>query len=121
MNSKIQKLRNHFFLPAFLREMKNLRVGGMSGGNRITLIIDGDSCFREFLKALRSARHSINLESYIFKSDDVGWMIARELAEKAARGIEVNVMYDAVGSLKTSQSIFTFLREHGVEVLAFNP
>ncbi|MGL4368533.1 MAG: cardiolipin synthase, partial [Spirochaetota bacterium] len=64
---------------------------------------------------------SINLETYIYKSDEIGWMIAEALAERARRGIEVNLMYDAVGSVGTSENIFDFLRENGVEIIAYHP
>ncbi|MGL4368756.1 MAG: cardiolipin synthase B, partial [Spirochaetota bacterium] len=82
--------------------MKRLGIGGMSGGNGIRLITDGDQCFDSFLRDIRRARKSINLETYIYKSDEIGWMIAEALAERARRGIEVNLMYDAVGSVGTS-------------------
>ncbi len=121
LQRRLKRLRNKLFLPAFLRTMKKLGIGGISGGNRIQLITDGDECFDEYLKAIGSARKSINLESYIFKSDDIGWKIARLLARKARAGCEVNVIYDAVGCIGTAPALFSFLRESGVEVIEYHP
>ncbi len=121
INTTFKKLKNRFFLPDFLREMKKLRVGGTSGGNKIKLITDGDDCFDEFIRSIRSAKSSINLETYIFKSDDVGWRIAELLAKKAKKGLEVNVIYDSIGCLGTSPSLFSMLRDSGVEVLEYHP
>ncbi len=121
INIKFKKLKNRLFLPKFMREMKRLRIGGLSGGNRLKLLTDGDSCFNEIIKALRSARSSINLETYIFNSDDIGWKIARLLVNKVKSGLEVNVIYDAVGCLKTSPAIMNLMREGGVELVEYHP
>ncbi|HPA70682.1 MAG TPA: cardiolipin synthase [Spirochaetota bacterium] len=111
----------HFPLPRFVREMKKLKIGALSGGNRLRLIVGGDECYREFASAIRSARRSVNLETYIFNSDDVGWMIAKLLAKKAKRGVEVNVIYDAVGCLGTDPELFRYLEKSGVELLEYHP
>ncbi|TAL35436.1 MAG: cardiolipin synthase [Spirochaetes bacterium] len=121
LQRRIKKLRNRLFLPAFLRTMKRLRIGGISGGNRLELITDGDECFDAYLKSIAGAKKSINLESYTFKSDEVGWKIARVLARKARSGCEVNVIYDAVGCIGTSPALFAFLRDSGVEVIEYHP
>ena len=78
----LARLKNRFFLPGFLAEMKRLRIGGLSGGNRVRLLTTGDACFDEFVAAINSARRGINLETYIFNSDAVGWMIAELLVKK---------------------------------------
>ncbi len=117
----LARLKNRFFLPGFLAEMRRLRIGGLSGGNSVRLLTTGDACFDEFVSAINSARRSINLEIYIFKSDAIGWMIAELLAKKAGRGVEVNIIYDAVGCLGTSPALFSFLRLGGVELVEFHP
>lgn len=121
LNRALQRLRNRIFLPSYLREMRRMRIGGISGGNRVSLLADGDRCFDAFLRAIRSARRSINLETYIFQSDRIGWMIADLLAQKARRGVEVNVIYDAVGCIGTSPRLFDSLRAAGVELIEYHP
>ena len=119
--SAFGRLSGRRFLPAFLRHMKKLNIGSMSGGNRLTLIVDGDECFDRILNELRSAGKSINLETFIFSSDEIGWKVARILAKKAEKGVEVNVIYDSLGSLTTSPEIFLFLKNSGAEVLEYRP
>lgn len=121
INRQFKKLRNRFFLPNFLKEMEELCIGGLSGGNKVELIVDGDDCFNQFTNAIKQAKKSINLETYIFASDEVGWKIAELLVEKSKEGIEVNVIYDAVGSIKTTSQLFTHLKKNGVEVLEYHP
>lgn len=117
----LRSIRNRLFLPWFLKKMKFLKIGGISGGNRVTLITEGDRFFSEIITAIKGARRSVNLETYIFSSDDLGWKIAQLLAKKAAGGVEVNVVYDAVGCMGTAPSLFNFLRDEGVEVIEYNP
>ena len=121
INARVRRIKNRLFLPSFLREMKRLQIGGLSGGNRLKLITDGDTCFTEFLRAMRSAKESINLETYIFKSDDLGWRIAKLLAEKAGSGVEVNLIYDAIGCIGASPDLFNYMRDRGVEVIEYHP
>lgn len=121
INKTFTRIKNRFFLPSFLKEMQSLKIGGISGGNRIKLLIDGDVCFAEFIKAIKSAKTSVNLETYIFKSDDVGWMMAELLVKKAAEGVRVNVIYDAVGCIGTSPALFNYMKKEGVELLEFHP
>jgi cardiolipin synthase len=40
---------------------------------------------------------------------------------KRAEGLEVRVLYDGIGSLKTSGALFDEMRNAGIEVLAFRP
>ncbi len=104
-----------------MREMKKMGIGGMSGGNNVTLITDGDIFFNEILRSIENAKKTINLETYIFSSDAIGWLIAEKLAEKASKGIEVNLIYDAIGSISASSEMFTMMRNAGVEVIEYHP
>jgi len=117
----IRKLKNRFFLPRYMREMKKIGIGGISGGNSVTLISEGDAFFSRIISSIENAENSINLETYIFSSDSLGLIIAEKLAAKAAQGVEVNVIYDSVGSLKASSQMFTMMRNSGVEVIDYHP
>lgn len=117
----LRKLKERYFLPKYLRDMKSMQIGGLSGGNSAEIIVNGDSCFTEFIREIKKARLTVNIETYIFNSDNVGWMIARELAKAAVRGVEVNLIYDAVGSIQSNAAIFSHMRESGVEIIPYNP
>ena len=70
----------------------------MTSGNRIDLLENGDAIFPAMLAAIASARKTVNFEAYIFSSGDVGSRFRDALAERAAHGVEVRVLLDAVGS-----------------------
>ncbi len=116
-----RKIKNRFFLPHFLRDIKSYGLGEFSDGNSLTVFTDGDTCYNSFFMSIKKARLSINLETYIFNSDEIGWKIARMLVKKARDGVEVNVMYDAIGSIFTSPAIFSYMKNGGVELVEFNP
>jgi cardiolipin synthase len=48
--------------------------------------------------AIGAATQTVNLESYIFKDDRAGQIIAQALMDAARRGIEVRVLVDGTGS-----------------------
>jgi cardiolipin synthase len=118
---KLSGLKNRILLPPILRRMRKLSMGGLSGGNSVRLITDGDTCFDSFIRDIRAAKHSINIETFIFNSDEVGWRIAKELSARAKAGVEVNCIYDEFGSLHSNGKIFAHMRKHGVEVIGYHP
>ncbi len=120
-HKKIDKLKKRLFLPNFMKQMRKRGIGGISGGNRVTLITEGDDFFRRVFAAVDGAKTSINLESYIFRSDDVGLLLAEKLALKAEKGVEVNVIYDSVGSIGVSPSMFKLMEISGVEIIEYHP
>lgn len=117
----IKKFTNKYFLPAFFADIKNKGGGGVFGGNKVTLFTEGDEFFDTVIKEIDNAKKSINLETYIFNSDNVGWIIASKLAKKSAQGVEVNLIYDAVGCIATSRDMFRTMEESGVEIIEYNP
>jgi len=119
--ASFKKLKNRLFLPGFIREMKKMGIGGLSGGNRVSVITDGDEFFDSIISSIEKAKKSINLETYIFSSDSVGWLVAEKLAEKAEQGLEVNVIYDSFGSMTASGLMFDMMRKAGVEIIEYHP
>ena len=70
----------------------------MTSGNRLELLENGDAIFPAMLAAISSARKTVNFEAYIFWSGEVGSRFRDALAERAAHGVAVRVLLDAVGS-----------------------
>ncbi len=121
MKESFKQIKHRLFFTKYLNRMDYLGIGGLSGGNLLTILDNGDSYINSMMDSIRSAQQSINLEIYIFNSDEVGWEIANILCEKAKLGVEVNVIYDAVGCIKTSPKLFQSMRDSGVEVLEYHP
>ena len=90
-------------------------------GNKVTLLQDGQATYAAMLAAIASARDHINLESYIFKDDEVGKRFAAALIAKQREGVQVNLIHDSIGAIGTTAGFFDSLRQHGIRVLEFNP
>ena len=95
--------------------------GRVVPGNRFKHLRDGVEAYPEMLDAIRGARRKIRLEVYMFLDDAVGELFARALIEAAARGVQVKVLYDWLGSLEARRAFFRRMREQGVDVRAFKP
>lgn len=80
----------------------------------------GRSMYDDMLADIEQARHDVALEIYIFDADEVGRRFADALTRQAAAGRRVRVVYDAWGCYSTPSTFFAALREHGIEVTAFN-
>lgn len=73
------------------------------------------------LERIHAAKRSVALESYIFRSDEVGHRFADALIGAAARGVQTRVITDWVGARGTSRKFFNSMRRSGVELRVFNP
>ena len=90
-------------------------------GNKATLLINGDETYAAMAHAIASARDHINFETFIFEDDETGRRFADLLMEKQQQGVQVNLIYDSVGSMGTAEAFFERLRAVGINVLEFNP
>jgi cardiolipin synthase len=89
-------------------------------GNRTRLLIDGPSTYAAMFAAVRAARHHVDVETYIFDDGDTARRFAALLADKQREGVQVRVIYDAIGGSEAAD-IFTELQAQGVQTVAFRP
>lgn len=89
--------------------------------NSVRLLTDGPATYKAMQQAIRAARHSIRLETYIFDDDEIGNLFADLLIERARAGLDVALMVDAIGTLAASEEMFARMRDAGVQVVVFNP
>jgi len=90
-------------------------------GNRVTLLKDGREAFPSMISAIEGASSTINLETYMLRSDRTGWRFGEILAEKSSEGVEVNIIYDSLGSLDCGEDFLQFLQSRGINILEYNP
>jgi cardiolipin synthase len=92
----------------------------MVGGNTAEILNNGDAIIGSMTQAIREAKVTVNLESYIFKNDKAGEMFAQPLIEAARRGVQVRVLVDGTGSSR-SGPILDRMRRAGVKAYVFHP
>lgn len=73
------------------------------------------------MELIEGACTTVALESYIFRSDEVGQRFGDALIRAAARGVTVRVILDWVGIRGTSRALLSKIRKGGVDLRLFNP
>lgn len=103
--------------------MYNLETGSsvLTKDNDVDIFIDGNEKFRALKEDLRKAEHFIHIQYYIIKNDVVFNEIRDILIEKAAQGVEVRVLFDAMGCRSVRHSYWKKLNAKGVQTAEFFP
>ena len=90
-------------------------------GNKVTLLQDGPATYNAMFDTISTAQDSINVESFIIDDDETGRKFADLLIDRQMHGVQVNLIYDSIGTLGTAAPFFEQLTKAGVQVLEFNP
>ncbi|MGN1208464.1 MAG: phospholipase D-like domain-containing protein, partial [Christensenellales bacterium] len=88
---------------------------------KIEIFRNGELAFESIIEAIKRAKHSIFVQTYIFAEDQIGTKIKDLLVEKAKSGIKVVVIYDSLGSRKLKKNFFEELENCGGIVTRFFP
>ena len=107
--------------PQFRRAMGLLLGPSITDGNKATELINGDAIFPAMLQAIRGARKTVLLETYIYWAGEIGDQFADALAERARAGVKVLVLLDWVGSAKIAPDLIKTMKSAGVDVREFHP
>lgn len=89
--------------------------------NSCKVLNNGEETFEEMLKAIDAAQDHIHMEYFIIKESEIGELFKQALIKKAREGIEIRLIYDAVGSWRLKSSFFKPLIAAGVQVKPFLP
>ncbi|MCD8844618.1 cardiolipin synthase [Staphylococcus gallinarum] len=91
----------------------------LSNNNKVEIFTDGHELYRQMKEDLRNAQTYIHMEYYVLELDGLGTEIIDILEEKLAQGLEVKLLYDAVGSKTVHKSNFKKFQQLGGQVEAF--
>ena len=105
----------------FLGLLGTLSDAQVHRNSRIGVLTNGAAFYEAQLAAIRAARQSINLESFIFHDSKIGRQFVDALAERAASGVKVKLVLDAIGNLATPMSFFGRLIAAGGLVRWYQP
>ena len=110
-------------LERYTAVIESVSESPLTKGNKVTLLVDGSATYTAMFKAVENARDHINIETYTMEDieDETGRKFADLLLHKQAEGVQVNLVYDSLGSFTTPASFFKYLRDGGIQVVEFNP
>lgn len=91
------------------------------GESSIELLPGGLESLAARLALIDRARHTVDLQYYIFRDDGSGRGVAEALWRAAERGVRVRMLLDDWGSRPPDGTLSRFASHPGIEVRLFNP
>lgn len=103
--------------------MFNLDTTGsvLTDTNNIDIFVDGNKKFDALIEDIRSAKQFIHIQYYIIKNDVLFNRIKEVLIEKAQEGVEVRILYDAMGCRSVRHRFWKNLNKQGIVTAEFFP
>jgi cardiolipin synthase len=113
----------HALLNPIETVLESHSIAGTTVHNELQLYFDGIDAYNALLNEIKNAQESICISTYVFKNDSTTKVILEALREKAAQGVRVKLLIDAVGSygLYFWQRPLRPFRDAGGEALFFMP
>ena len=101
---------------------KGATLGVYNDENEIEIYATAEDKFKYLKNDILRAKESIYIEYYIFNSrDEIGKEIISLLEQKAKEGLDIRVIYDKIGSIKTRYKDFKPLIHNGAKVARYTP
>ncbi|MGH8941102.1 MAG: phospholipase D-like domain-containing protein, partial [Actinomycetes bacterium] len=85
-------------------------------GNALTVLRNGDQIFPAMLDAIREARSTIDLMTFVYWQGDVARDFAQAMSERAAAGVRVRLLIDALGGRLIEKDLVGQMERAGVQV-----
>ena len=85
----------------------------------VELIFDGQEMFDRLCEDIRNAKYTVKLCYFILKNDDTGNKLIDLLTQKAAEGVKVRLLVDALGSRSIGNHKLREFRKAGGKVAFF--
>jgi cardiolipin synthase len=105
----------------FLLTASGMINAPLQGGGSTELLNNGDEFFPRILEDFRNARKNINFSAYIWEPGKCSDMFFETLIERAKAGVQVRVLLDGMGGLRTPRKGIKALRAAGGTVKRFRP
>ncbi|MEI7687262.1 MAG: cardiolipin synthase [Planctomycetota bacterium] len=96
-----------------------LGASPVTDGNHVDFFDHGPPAIEAMIEAIRAARHHIHLEFFIFHPDAIGRRVVDELTAKARAGVQVRLLYDAIGTRGLSYRVLKDFHDAGGQSSAF--
>src|SRR5687768_12698213 len=107
--------------PRFPEYLARLLGRPLTTRDSYVVLTNGDSAFPAMLAAIDRAKRRISFETYIYDAGDTGERFTAALEAAARRGVEVNIVLDAMGAKDIDPAHLDRLEEAGCHIGWFNP
>ena len=93
----------------------------ISQDNKVEIFHNGIDLFDSMINDIKNAKDYIHMQYFIIRNDNLGRNIIKNLAEKAAQGVEVKILYDGMGCIALPRNFFDQLHKNGGQTVSFYP
>lgn len=91
------------------------------GLNGVMSVFDNSDAFAARVHSAKKAGRSLDVMTYIWRTDLTGWLLLRDVFEAADRGVRVRLLLDDI-AIQGFDPVFLALSQHkNIEVRLFNP
>jgi cardiolipin synthase A/B len=108
-------------LSCVLPTVQRLVDSEVHAGNAVEIDVDARRAYDRMVEAIRSAKRSVSLQTFIFDADEIGRRFVDALQERARAGVRIRVLFDAVGTGKAGARLISKLSGPDVQFDAFLP
>lgn len=105
----------------FLQALSVLLNVPLETGGTVKLLNNGDEFFPDLFDEIGKAERTINFLVYIWEPGELSMQLFSALADAARRGVQVRVLLDGMGGLRTPVQGIELLRSAGGVVERFRP
>jgi cardiolipin synthase len=105
--------------PAFLQALSTTMAIPQAQGARPEILVNGDAFLARFLGDIDAAQHSITMMNYIWSDGRFSDQILVHLERKVAKGVQVRILLDDYGSVKSPRGKFDHFKSLGGKVATF--
>lgn len=91
----------------------------ISAGQVVAILDSGDEAYPHMIAAIDAAKTSVDLSTYIFRTDEAGDRFIHALTRARLRGVRVRVLIDGIGGGFIRSPAYHALRKNGVPAARF--
>lgn len=106
---------------SIIRLMLNNSHSALTLHNRVKILNNGEECFPALFGDMARAEKFIHIEFFGIESGELFEQMFEVLRERAARGVEVRVIYDSVGGRALRNRDIERMKSAGIDVRSFMP
>ncbi|MFJ8138931.1 phosphatidylserine/phosphatidylglycerophosphate/cardiolipin synthase family protein [Streptomyces sp. NPDC096013] len=101
------------------RRLERLIGIAATEGNSLLPLRNGDEIFAAMLGRIRSARHTVDMMTFVYWKGEIARQFAEALAERARAGVRVRLLLDGFGSRLIEKDQLEAMERAGVQVAWF--
>tara|TARA_R110002073_G_scaffold72537_1_gene177103 strand:- start:68099 stop:69520 length:1422 start_codon:yes stop_codon:yes gene_type:complete len=90
-------------------------------GNKVTILSNGADAYKSIFEKLEKAKKFIHIQFYIFEDGDVLENIYQIFKRKINEGVEIRMIYDAIGSFELKNKSIKRFKDLGVAIFPVMP